>query len=102
VLHDYLSPDAKKSNIESKEDSLTAEKILQLPSMPALCPSYPRKPPVFSDREFLIIEYRTTDIKALQDLVPDSLEVDPEGRIYVEWVKTHGSGLGGYEKVCDV
>lgn len=123
VLHDFLSPhlfsgvtlpassttsstptDASAAGVSTVHGmgvrkAFTAADVLQAPSMPAICPSYPRKKTEFSDREFLILEYKTTDIDTLRKLVPDLYEIDPEGRIFIQWVKTQGSGLGGYEKV---
>lgn len=70
--------------------------ILQLPSMPAASPSYPRGPYRFVDREYFIIPYRS-DPKAVRAAVPEPLAPVPEAIVYCEWIRMpDSSGFGDY------
>jgi len=64
-------------------------------AMPLSSPSYPRGPYRFTDREHLIVTYRT-DLAALELAVPEPLEVgDPLVRL--EFMRMEGStGFGRY------
>lgn len=122
VLHDYISerkksesnfymsgnPLAEKAKATEKakakaevapqddEARLTREKILNLPSMPAICPSYPAAPSHMSNREYMIISYKT-DPEAVRRWVPELLQ--PDDNIHLSWVKTESSGYGVYQKM---
>lgn len=64
-------------------------------AMPFACPSYPRGPYRFIDREFMIITYRT-DPDALAAIVPEPLEV-AEPLVKFEFIKMPDStGFGHY------
>ncbi|MFZ0423386.1 MAG: acetoacetate decarboxylase [Xanthobacteraceae bacterium] len=75
---------------------MNAEEILNLPSMPAASPSYPRGPYRFIDREFMIVSYET-DRDLLREAVPEPLEPNPEGQVMYEWIRMpDSSGFGDY------
>jgi acetoacetate decarboxylase len=64
-------------------------------SMPYHCPSYPKGPFRFVDREYLIITYET-DLSLLKSLVPEPLFVDSPIVKY-EFIKMpDSSGFGNY------
>lgn len=64
-------------------------------SMPLYCPSYPRGPYRFINREYLIITYET-DMKALKEVVPEPLEVT-EPLVKFEFIgMPDSSGFGSY------
>ncbi len=64
-------------------------------AMPLTCPSYPRGPYRFVDREFLVITYRT-DMDALKAVVPEPLEVT-EPIVKYEFIRMPDStGFGDY------
>lgn len=70
--------------------------ILNLPSMPAASPSYPRGPFRFVDREYFIVAYRS-DPEAVRAAVPEPLVPDPEAIVYYEWIRMpDSSGFGDY------
>lgn len=72
------------------------EDILQLPSMPACSPSYPRGPYRFVNREYMVISYET-DPAALREAVPEPLEPNPDGLVLYEWIRMpDSSGFGDY------
>ena len=83
-----------------KPARLTIDKVLQLPSMPAMSPSYPLKAPNLNAREMLTIIYETKP-NLIQSFLPDLLESDSENRVIVQWSNTEGTGLGAYSK-CSV
>jgi acetoacetate decarboxylase len=75
---------------------MNAEQILNLPSMPAASPSYPRGPYRFIDREFMIVSYET-DRELLREAVPEPLEPNPDGQVMYEWIRMpDSSGFGDY------
>jgi acetoacetate decarboxylase len=64
-------------------------------AMPFTCPAYPRGPYRFSQREFLIITYRT-DMDALRAVVPEPLEV-VQALVKFEFIRMPDStGFGSY------
>jgi acetoacetate decarboxylase len=64
-------------------------------SMPLTCPSFPRGPYRFVDREYLIITYRT-DPDALRRVVPSPLEIE-EPIVKYEFIRMPDStGFGDY------
>jgi len=70
--------------------------ILQLPSMPAASPSYPRGPYRFIDREYLIITYES-DPQAIRDALPEPLEPDGSNTVLYEFISMPDSaGFGSY------
>lgn len=72
--------------------------ILNVPSVPATCPSYPRGPYRFMRREYLIITYET-DPAALRAALPEPLEPAPGNLAFYEWMKMpDSSGFGDYEE----
>lgn len=72
------------------------EQILELPSMPAASPSYPRGPYRFIDREYFIVAYES-DKEAIREAVPEPLEPAPEGIVYYEFIRMpDSSGFGDY------
>ena len=70
--------------------------ILQLPSMPAASPSYPRGPYRFVDREYLIITY-ASEADAIRAALPEPLEPDGSGTVLYEFIRMPDSaGFGDY------
>lgn len=64
-------------------------------AMPFFCPSYPRGPYRFIDREYLIITYET-DLDLLREIVPAPLEVT-EPLVKFEFIRMPDStGFGDY------
>jgi acetoacetate decarboxylase len=97
VIHDYLDDDMP----QPEDDPLALSRSQILGSghaMPFLAPSYMLEPSMLNDREYFIIKYQT-DIEAIQALIPDMFyPASDEGIVYVQWVKTNGTGLGDYDK----
>jgi acetoacetate decarboxylase len=79
------------------------EQIINLPSMPALGPSYPKGPYRFINREFFIVTYET-DSAALRGIVPEPLVPNPDNLIMFEWINMpDSSGFGAYtESGCAI
>jgi acetoacetate decarboxylase len=72
------------------------EDVLNLPSMPAASPSYPRGPYRFIDREYLIITYET-NADAIRDALPEPLEPDGSHTALYEFIRMPDSaGFGDY------
>ena len=64
-------------------------------AMPLTSPAFPRGPYLFSNREFLVITYRT-DLDALRAVVPEPLEVS-EPLVRFEFIRMPDStGFGDY------
>lgn len=64
-------------------------------AMPLTSPAFPRGPYRFSNREFLVITYRT-DLDALRTVVPEPLEVS-EPLVKYEFIRMPDStGFGDY------
>jgi acetoacetate decarboxylase len=77
---------------------MTRDEILDVASMPAFAPSYPRGPFRFVRREYLIITYET-DPEAIRAALPEPLEPAPGHLAYYEWMKMpDASGFGDYEE----
>jgi acetoacetate decarboxylase len=75
---------------------MNRDQILQLPSMPALGPTYPKGPYRFINREYLIITYQS-DKDAIREIVPEPLVPNPEGHVAFEWINMpDSSGFGCY------
>jgi len=75
---------------------MNAKDILQLPSMPAASPSYPRGPYRFIDREYLIITYQS-DPEAIRAALPEPLEPDGSSTVLYEFIRMPDSaGFGSY------
>jgi len=75
---------------------MNIQDILQLPSMPAASPSYPRGPYRFIDREYLIISYRS-DPDAIREALPEPLEPDGSDTVLYEFIRMPDSaGFGSY------
>eukprot|EP01147_Barroeca_monosierra_P000421 gene421-7862_t len=76
---------------------LSREKILSMPSIPCISPSYPKGPFYFKDREYFIVEYET-DPRRLKQVVPWPL-VPASNRILYEWINMpDSSGFGSYSE----
>ena len=72
------------------------KEILNVPSMPAASPSYPRLPYRFVDREYMIVIYES-DAAPIRAAVPEPLIPDPENLVYYEWIRMpDSSGFGDY------
>ncbi len=70
--------------------------ILNLDSMPAISPSYPKGPYRFIDREYFIIIYKSSPEK-IREIVPEPLEPDGSNEIFFEFIKMPDSfGFGDY------
>lgn len=75
---------------------MNTQEILQLPSMPAASPSYPRGPYRFIDREYLIITYQS-DPEAIRRALPEPLEPDGSNTVQYEFIRMPDSaGFGSY------
>jgi len=75
---------------------MNREQILNLASMPAAGPSYPKGPYRFINREFLIISYET-DAEAIRNAVPEPLEPNKDNLVSFEWINMpDSSGFGAY------
>jgi acetoacetate decarboxylase len=75
---------------------MNAHEILQLPSMPAASPSYPRGPYRFVDREYFIITYES-DPDAIRAALPEPLEPDGSNTVLYEFIRMpDSSGFGDY------
>jgi acetoacetate decarboxylase len=75
---------------------LNAREILQLPSMPAASPSYPRGPYRFLDREYLIVTYES-DPDAIRAALPEPLQPDGSNTVLCEFIRMPDSaGFGSY------
>lgn len=75
---------------------MNVQDILNLPSMPAASPSYPRGPYRFIDREFLIITYES-DPDAIRAALPEPLEPDGSNTVLYEFIHMpDSSGFGSY------
>lgn len=75
---------------------MNIQDVLQLPSMPAASPSYPRGPYRFIDREYLIISYRS-DPDAIREALPEPLEPDGSDTVLYEFIRMPDSaGFGSY------
>lgn len=97
VMHNYLSNDVE----QPKDDPayLTRNEILNSKhSMPYLAPSYSLHPSHLQNREYFVIKYETTQ-DALRKVIPDMLYPNEQNLVYLNWIKTEGTGLGDYEKV---
>jgi acetoacetate decarboxylase len=75
---------------------MNKKEILNLPSIPAASPSYPRGPYRFVDREYFIIIYES-DPAAIRAAVPEPMEPVAENLVYYEWIRMpDSSGFGDY------
>lgn len=75
---------------------MNREEILNLASMPALGPSYPKGPYRFINREFFIISYES-DAAAIRAAVPEPLEPNKDNLVSFEWINMpDSSGFGAY------
>ncbi len=80
----------------AEQDSMKAEDILKLPSMPAAGPSYPAGPYRFVDREYMIITYES-DPELIREALPEPLEPIEQPLVKYEWIKMPDStGFGCY------
>jgi acetoacetate decarboxylase len=68
--------------------------------MPPVSPSYPRGPYRFTDREYIIISYRT-DPQAIRELVPEPLEPAGSTAKFEVIRMPHSTGFGDYTE-CGV
>jgi acetoacetate decarboxylase len=70
--------------------------VLDLPSMPAASPSYPRGPYRFVDREYLIITYES-DPDAIRAALPEPLLPDGSNVVLYEFIRMPDcAGFGDY------
>lgn len=77
---------------------MNRDEILNVTSMPAFSPSYPRGPYRFVQREYLIITYET-DPEAVRAALPEPLEPAAGNLAFYEWMKMPDStGFGDYEE----
>lgn len=96
VLHDYLDDDMK----QPKDDPLALSRsdiVDKKSAMPILAPSYMLGPSHLDDREYFIIKYESTP-EAIRKIIPDLFYPHEDNVVYVQWVKTNGTGLGDYDK----
>ncbi len=72
--------------------------ILNLPGMPALCPSYPKGPYRFVNREYFIVTYES-DADAIRRALPEPLEPADGNLVAYEFMKMPDSvGFGDYSE----
>ena len=70
--------------------------VVNLPSMPAASPSYPRGPYRFIDREYPIVTYES-DPDAIRAALPQPLEPDGSNNVLYEFIRMPDSaGFGDY------
>ncbi len=75
---------------------MDVQSILNLPSMPAASPSYPRGPYRFIDREYFIVTYKS-DPDAIREALPEPLEPDGSDTVLYEFIRMpDSSGFGNY------
>jgi acetoacetate decarboxylase len=75
---------------------MKAADVLNLPSMPAASPSYPRGPYRFIDREYLIVTYES-DPDAVREALPEPLVPDGSNSVSYEFIRMPDSaGFGDY------
>jgi acetoacetate decarboxylase len=75
---------------------MNISEILNLPSMPAASPSYPRGPYRFVDREYFIISYES-DPAAIRAALPEPLMPDGSNTVLYEFIRMpDSSGFGDY------
>jgi len=75
---------------------MNAKEILALPSMPAACPSYPKGPYRFINREYFLITYESDPV-AIRAMLPEPLEPAPGNLVTYEFIKMpDSSGFGDY------
>lgn len=75
---------------------MNLSEILDLPSMPAASPSYPRGPYRFVNREYLIITYRS-EPDAIREALPEPLVPDGSDTVLYEFIRMPDSaGFGDY------
>jgi acetoacetate decarboxylase len=75
---------------------MNINEILNLPSMPAASPSYPRGPYRFVDREYFIITFET-DPAAIRAALPEPLMPDGSNTVLYEFIRMpDSSGFGDY------
>jgi acetoacetate decarboxylase len=75
---------------------MRARDVLNLSSMPAASPSYPRGPYRFVDREYFIITYKS-DPDAIRAALPEPLEPDGSDTVLYEFIRMpDSSGFGDY------
>lgn len=96
VLHDYIKHEVPGD--PRRMGGFTRQHVLTTVSMPHQSPSYSRGPVRLTNRDHVLIRYRT-DAAAIRRLLPEQLVANAENEVLVEWVSTHGSGLGEYGKV---
>lgn len=76
---------------------MTRDEILASSAMPLCCPSYPKGPYRFVNREYLVVHYES-DPDAIRAVLPEPLE--PDGNhVFFEWMKMPDSyGFGSYQE----
>lgn len=97
VMHDYLDPTTQQP--EDDTVCLSRSEIIgSKRAMPFLAPSYSLGPSHLQNREYFIVQYESTR-DAIRKLIPDVLIPNEQNIVYIQFIKTHGTGLGDYEKV---
>ncbi|EFC43884.1 predicted protein [Naegleria gruberi] len=110
VLHDYLEPTEENKAVSQKfhqmfvqpgqyrsiftEKKITEESL----AMPVTCPSYKPSASKLQDREYMVIKY-VTDRESLLEKIPDQLTPNEDNIVILQFVNTHGTGIGSYYKV---
>ncbi len=75
--------------------------VKALPSMPLQSPTYPRGPYRFSQRQYMIIHYKT-DPAAIREALPEPLVPDGD-TVAVQWLDLpDGEGFGAYSAAAQV
>jgi acetoacetate decarboxylase len=78
------------------ESKVNKDEILKLSGMPPYCPSYPRGPYRFINREYLTIAYKS-DQEIIRNAVPEPLEPNKDGIVIYEFLRMpDSSGFGDY------
>jgi acetoacetate decarboxylase len=75
--------------------------VLALPSMPLQSPTFPRGPYRFSNRQYMILSYKS-DVKAMREALPEPLELVGD-TVSVQWLDLpDGEGFGAYSAVAQI
>ncbi|KAF0977744.1 hypothetical protein FDP41_003066 [Naegleria fowleri] len=110
VLHDYLNPTPENKMWSEKFEeqycqpgqkrSLFTEQRIreECLAMPVTCPSYKPAASKLQNREYFVIKYQT-DREKLLEKIPDQLIPNDDDIVVLQFVKTHGTGIGSYDKV---
>ena len=110
VMHDYINPTEENKAWSEKfaeeyckpgtTRSLFTEEVIreESMSMPVTCPSYTPGPSQLQDRKYMVIKYQS-EKEQIAKVVPEQLTPNDDDVVILQFVSTHGTGIGSYEKV---